>query len=322
MESRGRLTAALVAAILLCGAEFALAEHEAGGTKTDTTTATVAAGAAGGASAGTTLGATQPASAQSPNPCSLPEVTSSPSRPNWSNSASTTQCGVVEMDSGFIAQPMGGGVGQRMAVSSIRYGLTPTLQLRWGVTGHMAQSGGTTGPLEGLGDQTAGATWRFHEQGAWMPALAVSYAYKIPIANPAKGFGSGFADHQFLFIASRDLGKNHFDFNTAGVITGQQHGRDGAAQFGLALTRPITSKLSGVLESYGGPQPDTPARYGAMLTGASYTLCPSFVLDGAYVHAYTGGAPRSQLLFGFTYAMRPWLPWRGIRLPNFGDSSH
>jgi len=316
MESRGRLTAALAAAILLCGAQFAFAERENGAAKTDSATSAVTLGAIGAAGAGSTSAATQPVAVPEPDPCALTEVTSSPSRPNWSNSASTTQCGVIEMDSGFIAQPMGDGVGQRMAVSSIRYGLTPTLQLRWGVTGHMAQSGGSTGPIEGLGDQTAGATWRFHEQGKWAPAFAVSYAYKIPVANPAKGFGSGFGDHQFLFIASRDLGKNHFDFNTAGVLTGERHGHDGAAQFGLALTRPITPKLSGVLESYGGPQPDTSARYGAVLFGASYVVRPSLVIDGAYVHAYTGGAPRSQILFGFTYAMRPWTPWRAIRLPN------
>lgn len=276
----------------------------------------VSAVIAGSAGAASTTNASEPAAAAgvtvalptAPDACAQGDVTSAPTRPNWDTSAQTTQCGVIEVDTGWVGQPMGAGVTQTMTMSSMRYGLTPRLDLRWGTTNHMAQSGTGTAPLEGIGDQWLMARYRFLEQSARTPAQAFLYAYKVPLANPAKGFGSGFADHQFVFIASRDFGKNHFDFNTVGTLVGQAKEHEGSAQFGLALTRAVTQKFSWMLESYGGPQPGTPDRFGAAFTGASYTLRPALVLDCAYARTYTAGTPREQFLFGFTYAMRPFFP--------------
>jgi hypothetical protein len=232
-------------------------------------------------------------------------VTANPTRPAWDYAASTTQCGVVETDSGLQLQPMGGGVRQRMLMSGMRYGLTPKLDLRWGAADRMTQSGGGTAALEGIGDQWLSVRYRFIEQGRAMPAMALLYAVKAPTANPAKGFGTGYVDHQLIFIASRDLGKYHFDFNTVGTVVGGARGHDGAAQFGLAMTRPLTPKLSWILESYGGPQPGTSDRFGAGFTGATYNLRPALVVDGAYSRTYTAGSPRQQFLVGLTYAIRP-----------------
>jgi hypothetical protein len=212
---------------------------------------------------------------------------------------------MVQTDYGWMSQPMGGGVDQWMLVSSATYGLTSKLSLRWGLTEHIAQNGGGMAPTEGVGDQLASTTYRFHDQSHWLPAVALNYGVKIPMANPAKGFGTGFTDHQFLFIASRDFGRNHFDFNTVGTLAGGKAGHDGAAQFGLALTRPVTKKLSWSVESFGGPQPGTVDRFGAGLTGLSYIVRPWLVLDGAFVKTYTAGTPRQQVLFGVTMASRP-----------------
>ena len=232
------------------------------------------------------------------------EVAASPTRPNWDNGAATTPCGNIETDFGWQLQPMGAGVHQQLLVSSARYGLAPRIDLRWGLTNHIAQGGGGLAPLGGVGDQSVAARYRFRDQRRWMPALALSYGVKIPTANPAKGFGSGFTDHQFLFIASSDLGRLHLDFNTAGNLTGQGHGYEGTTQFGLAATRPVSRNLAVIVESYGGLQPGTPDKLGAALAGGSYTLRPWLVLDGAYVRTYTAGSPRQQILFGFTYARR------------------
>jgi hypothetical protein len=238
------------------------------------------------------------------DPCGLAEAAANPTRPAWDYAASTTQCGVLETDYGFLGQPIGGGVTQRMAVSSLRYGLTPKLDLRWGLTNRVFQSGNDTPSLQGVGDQWLGARYRFQEQGRIVPAMALLYAIKIPMANPAKGFGSGFADHQMIFIASRDLGHYHLDFNTVGTVVGEKSGHDGAAQFGLAVTRLVTKKLSAILETYGGPQPGTSDRFGAGFAGATYTLRPALVIDAAYSRTYTAGSPRQQVLFGMTYARR------------------
>ncbi len=239
------------------------------------------------------------------DPCAQTEVVASPSRPYWDGGAATTQCGIIEVDFGWLGQSMGGGVRQWMLASSLRYGLTPKMDLRWGVINHISQSGGGTAPLEGIGDQSLSATYRFYEQGRWMPAMALSYGIEIPTGNPAKGFGSGFIDQGFVFLASRDVGKIHLDFNTVGTVTGGTSGHDGSAQFGLAATRQMTKKLALILESYGGPQPEATDKYGAALTGASYSVRPWLVVDGAYVRTYTGGSPRQEFLFGLTHSIRP-----------------
>ena len=241
----------------------------------------------------------------SQDPCLAEVVAANATRPNWDTSASSTQCGILESDYGFQAQPMGRGIHQSMLVTSLRYGVTPKLDLRWGLTNRIFQSGSNTPSLQGVGDQWLSARYRFHEQGRVTPAMAFLYAAKIPTANPAKGFGSGFVDHQFVFIASRDLGRYHLDFNTVGTLAGERQGHEGAAQFGLAVTRPLTQKLSCILESYGGPQPGTSDRFGAGFVGATYTLRPQLVIDGAYARTYTAGSPRQQALFGITYARRP-----------------
>ena len=301
-----RITLAAILGLSLTGAVCASAEVKR-------TSADNAANAAGNAAP--TAGGADPVAApaaivaaapvEAPDACAQKGVAANATRPAWDYAASTTQCGILETDYGFLSQPLGAGVSQQMLVTSMRYGLTPKLDLRWGITNHIWQGGGGTESLQGVGDQWLGARFRFHEQGKYTPAMAFLYAGKIPEANPAKGLGSGYVDRQFLFIASRDLGKNHFDFNTAGTVVGESHGLDGAAQFGLAWTRPITPKLSGILESYGGPQPGTSSRFGAGFLGATYALRPQLVLDGAFSRTYTGGAPRQQVLFGMTYARRP-----------------
>ena len=242
---------------------------------------------------------------QTPDPCAEGEVVSSPSRPYWDAGAATTQCGIVETDFGWLGQPMGDGIKQWMLVSSVRYGLTPKMDLRWGVIAHISQSGGGGETLHGTGDQCVDVTYRFHEQGRRTPAMAIGYGLKIPVADPDKGFGSGRADDQVAFIASRDLGGVHLDFDIVGTVTDEAEGHDGSAQFGLALTRQMTHKLAWILESYGGPQPGTEDRYGAALTGVSYSLKSWLVLDGAYVKTYPAGSPRQQILFGITHSMRP-----------------
>jgi hypothetical protein len=238
------------------------------------------------------------------DPCISGEAVATPTRPTWATSAATTQCGTVEFDSGWLREPLGHGVSATFVQSSMRYGLTPRLDFRWGVPGPVWQTGGEPAALHGISDQTFALRFRFVDSGRVLPALALSYVYKQPAANPAKGFGTGLADSQYFFIASRDLGRVHLDFNTIGSVVGTAKGHDGAAQFGLSMSVPTTKKLFWLLESSGGPQPGTADRLGCALTGAAYTWKPWLVLDGAYTYVYTAGAPRSLYTVGFTLARR------------------
>ncbi len=237
--------------------------------------------------------------------CDQDDLESAPSRPNWTAGAATTQCGVLETDYGWLWQGMGAGVRQTAAAMSIRYGLTARMDLRWGVPAHLTQGGGGTQSLEGVSDQWLSVTCRFKEQGARVPAMALGYGFKIPTANPAKGFGTGYVDHQLAFIASRDVKRLHFDFNTVGTLAGGPYGYDGAAQYGLVLSSAATKRLTWLVETDGGAQPGTPDRYGQALLGMQWSVRPWLVVDTAYTRTYTAGAPRQQFTFGWTVSSRP-----------------
>ncbi len=237
--------------------------------------------------------------------CLTGEVIAVPTRPVWDNGAATTQCGILESDTGWQYQPMGGGVSQKFMVSSLRYGLTPRLDLRWGLVNHIYQSGGAAPAVQGAGDQTVGLRYRFYEQNRRIPAMAVAYAVKLPTANAAKGIGTGYVDHQIFSIVSEDFGKTHMDWNMGGTLAGSARGIDGGLLSGMDLARPLTARLTGVLESYGGTQPETRQRLSSALGGVSYNLRPYLVLDAAYCYTFTAATPNAQVLFGITYARRP-----------------
>lgn len=169
---------------------------------------------------------------------------------------------------------------------------------------HFAERGGTA-PIKGASDQGASVLYPFYEQSRRMPAMALNYVVKIPTANPTKGLGTGYTDHQLTFITSRDFGRAHFDFNVVGTIADEPYGHDGAAQYGLALSLPLTKRLTWVLDNYGGPQPGTPDKYGAVLSDGTWALHPWQVLDAACTRAYTAGTPRQEITAGITYSIKP-----------------
>lgn len=298
--------AALIAAVMVLGA-CAMGEDES---SRDERAAGEGAQRAPGAEAqalarGTGLAAKREAVIS--GPCHLAELAASPSRPNWTGGAATTQCGNLETDYGWLWQDMGGGVRQTMVPLSLRYGLTPRLDMRWGLPSHVAQRGGGSRALEGVSDEWLSAQYRFLEEGARVPALAVSYGFKIPSANSAKGFGTGYVDHEINLIASRDVRWAHFDFNAVETLAGGPHGYEGATQVGLALSAAATKKLTWIVESDGGPQAGMPGSFGQALGGAQWSLRPWLVVDAAYARAYTAGQPRQQFTIGWTYSSRPGL---------------
>jgi hypothetical protein len=237
------------------------------------------------------------------DPCTAAAV-SQPSRPMWTAGAQTTQCGVIENDLGWHWMALGGGVYQRGLTSTERYGITRALDVTVSLPMRLVQGGGGTGTIGGITDQSLSGMYEFLRQGRRVPAMAVSYGVTIPTANPAKGFGTGYMDHQLVFLASRDVRQLHFDFNLAGTLAGGPEGYDGAVQSGLVMTVPVRRSVGWMLESDGGPQPGTADRFGQALTGFSWAIRSNLVADAAYTHAWTAGAPRQQFTIGVTWAHR------------------
>ncbi len=247
------------------------------------------------------------------DPCRAAAV-SQPSRPMWTAGAQTTQCGVMENDLGWHWMAVGSGVDQRGLTSTERYGITRWLDLTWSLPTRLDEAGEGEDPVSGITDQSVSAMAEFMQQRRLIPAMAVSYGVKIPTANPAKGFGSGFVDHQAAFLASRDVRALHFDFNLVGVMAGGPEGHNGAVQSGLVMAVPVRGNLGWMLETDGGSQPGTADRVGQSLTGLSWALRPTLVVDAAYTRGWTAGTPPQQFTAGVTWAhrLRPGLSqWMG-----------
>ena len=107
------------------------------------------------------------------------------------------------------------------------------------------------------------------------------------------------------FIASADHGDTQVDFNAVGTVAGGRTGRDGAAQFGSAITRHVTQKVLGTVEAYGGPQLGTSDRCGAVQVGGAWAVRPWLAVNGGYARAYTAASLRQESLAGFIYTFRP-----------------
>ena len=97
------------------------------------------------------------------------------------------------------------------------------------------------------------------------------------------------------------------DFNAVGIVAGADDRHDGALQCGLAASFPVARRVTVLVDNFGGTQPGTADRFGAALTGISWSLRPRLVVDASYAQAYTAGVPRRQIAAGFTYSMRPGL---------------
>jgi hypothetical protein len=241
------------------------------------------------------------------DPCADPGLQPNSMPPTWNIQAVPEQCGALETDNLAVLQPMRAGAAQWTMATTAKYGLTPRLQLRWGLPGRIWQHASGTRPVSGTTDQMTGVLYHFHDQTAWLPDLALDYGFKIPTANPSKAFGSGYGDHVLTFVASRDAGPYHVDFNLAGTIAGCRGGRDGAAQSGLGLSRSFAHNLMGTIEAFGGSQPGTRDRLGAAFAGGSWGMKPWLALNGGSIRSYTAGSQRSQFMLGFIYTMRPGL---------------
>lgn len=259
----------------------------------------------------------EPALPAQTDPCATPEIQPNSMSPTWNRQAGTVQCGALETDNLTILQPMGKRVSQWIVGATAKYGMTPRLELRWALPGRMYEGGNGSSSLAGTTDQWLGTLFRFHDQQRWIPDLALDYAFKIPTGNPAKGFGSGYGDHVLTFIASRDLGPNHIDFNAVGTLAGGPAGHEGAAQFGVGFSRTLAHHIMTTIEAFGGPQPATHDRYGAAFLGASWGLRPWVSFNGGCVRSYTAGSPRGQYMFGFIYTVRP-----GFTPPRESRFSH
>lgn len=229
----------------------------------------------------------------------------SPNRPSSSNSADVLKPGVLQWEYGFAKEWGASGDRQSAIGGELRFGVMRNLEFRWGGDSLTTLTTDAT-QTRGFGDQYFSGQYRFLRETKKRPALAVSYAIKVPTAKEALGLGSGRVDHSWTFLASKEIGKFTCDFNAGYQLVGKE-GTTGYDSNGIAILtfqRTVYRKLSAIgeigAESRLGAQ--APA-FATTLWALTYQLHRQVVIDGGIDVGITPGAPHKRILFGLTYAI-------------------
>jgi len=232
-------------------------------------------------------------------------ITANPNRPTVADPADITQIGVIETEFGWNRTWQQHGLHETDIGNLLKYSMLCDLEIRWNstiVTGQNTQD--TT--QYGVGDNLIGAQWRIVHQRRSFPTISVSYAAKIPTASLSKGLGTGKTDHVFKFLASKDLGGFHFDFNTAYFLAGRP--LSDAHDHNLLLTLSGAHKLHGPLgitgELYGYTRlnRNVPG-YTSNLWALTFAATPRLVFDSGIDVGLTSGAPHKTVFAGLTYSI-------------------
>jgi hypothetical protein len=133
-----------------------------------------------------------------------PELIATPNRPTVTNTAETTQFGVLEIEFGISAATR-----QQSLQGLLKFGLLRDVELDW--AGNPWQHDASVHYV-GVSDNNPGLRWRFLRQAKRRPTLTVEYSAKLPTAGRVEV--SGEVDHIVTLLASKDFPKRfHVDAN-------------------------------------------------------------------------------------------------------------
>ncbi len=224
------------------------------------------------------------------------DLVATPNRPTVTNTAETTQYGVLELEFGINSAAR-----QQSLQGLLKFGLLRDVELDW--EGNPWQHDASVHYV-GVSDNNVGFRWRFLHDAKRQPTLTVEYSAKLPTAGPVEG--SGEVDHIVTLLASKDLPRRfHVDANLGHAWLGRSGGGfdhnwlpTTTVSYALAKKWQLAMEFSGATRANAA----TPA-VTQNLWAVSYTLRPRLVLDSAAQFRITGNVPRVVYLGGFTYSI-------------------
>jgi len=246
-------------------------------------------------------------------------IAAHPNRPTVANPADITQYGVLELEYGWDRISPEKSVRQTSVGGLLKLGTLCDVELRWNTTSFLSQTD-TSATYRSFGDNWLGPQIRFHRQTKQLPALAFSYAVKIPSARTEGGLGTGRVDHAFTLLASKDIAHFLFDFNVTEFLIGRQNtsGVDRNQQVNLAFSHAIRGGFQLTGELYGQTRLNqTTPGFVSSPWALTYTIVPRLVIDGGFEVGLTSGGPHRHAFVGATYSIANLYPgWRRKRSGN------
>lgn len=159
---------------------------------------------------------------------------------------------------------------------------------------------------DGFGDLFLAAKWRFAEEGAWLPRQALVPSVKLPTADEAKGLGSGEADYDLTWIASKALTERwglHLNagYTWIGDPAGERFGN--VVHTGVATDYQLADALQAVAEVFTEDELDRGGGLAVLANaGVRWQVAESLVLDLAAGSRLCGdGTPDFTATAGLTW---------------------
>jgi hypothetical protein len=210
----------------------------------------------------------------------------------------------VELELGLAhIRPHDGGREQRFPIIGVTYGLHERLELGVGIQ-RANDDGKESAPVKGFEDLHLTSKFKFLDEGAVMPALALSLDVKTPTANRRKGLGSGRWNESFLLIATKAIASVILHLNWGYALVDsppRQHLKD-IVSGGLALEWIIAERWVFVAEAFGSSrEAKSEPNQADFQLGSRYLLTPQIVLDAAVGRSFRSSGADFQGTAGLTW---------------------
>jgi len=209
-----------------------------------------------------------------------------PERPTVATHAHTVAPGIIELETGGQFQYPDPGSSLWTVPILFKIGLAPRLQLDVAPGWLSASAGGRT--ASGLGDSMVGLKWQLTDGAPVLGDFALQATLKVPTGSRPQGTGTGTTDVNLLAISSHEFGRVALDVN-AGYTWRSGDGSEApkAATFWtVSWGFELSERVSWVVECFGYPGTAGPSGApgsSALLTGPTYTVNPSTVLDAGII---------------------------------------
>jgi hypothetical protein len=257
--------------------------------------------------------ASQPAaqSVATAEPVNNPDlIEANPSRPSNSHSADLLTPGLLQAEYGFFREWERDSTLQDALGGELRFGISRNLEFRWGGNLLLCDQFPASQSCS-LGDQIFTGEYHLRNQSAHFPAIAASYAIKVPTANDVRGLGTGAVDHSFTLLASKQVQKFVVDLNLSYQLIGQPAagGHDQNAVVFLTVSHSLYGPLTFVaeLDGYSRLNAQMPA-YASTVWALSWKVHRRVALDAGVLPGITSAAPHKRVSFGVTYAIANLYP--------------
>lgn len=206
-----------------------------------------------------------------------PDSTITTDRPTFANASTTVPCHTLQLETGLLESSDNGQRGFDLPEAILRFGLSDTTELRFGVPDYFQNYTAGSSPVTGLGDLTLGAKQQLHASSTKGLNLALVAALSFPTG--AQHVSSHGYDAAIQLPLSVKISKNWTAASQLGVTWPTQSGRhDATGQADIYLDRQLTKPLDAFVE-YNGFYPQRGAPQHTIDFGGSYKVTPNQQID-------------------------------------------